>query len=185
MKFEDVAASIEARKPRATILVPESAWADTWENRPREQVLIGLRTMSDAEKTDATGDARRHAEKIGDVPSDAIAATLWLDAYNDFMMRRTIARSTCDPNDIHAGAYEFGGAPEELVADRLSTSGVKFLFDAIERFELSQDLSRNEATDEEIAALAGRVADLVRIHPARQSRVRRLLHFCITELEAH
>lgn len=173
---------IEARRPREVLTVPAFIWAETWHERPREPVAVGLRNVSEGEVLTAQSEALRHANEI--VPSTTThpKIVLWTDAYNDFLMRQLIARSVCDPNDVTAPSEALGAAPEEFVLVRLNTPGVSFLFREIERFRIATDTSRREATNEEIETIVDRFATLEALPKNHQARVRRVLAWAIDQL---
>lgn len=180
MKFHE----IEARKPRETLLVPPFVWAETWDERPRDKVVVGLRSISEGDKLAAIGDARKAAYDFVKEPRTPADFTLWTDTYNDFVMRRIVARGVCDPNDVSGYSEPLGMAPEEFVIERLSTEGVRFFFDALERFNLAHDETRAEATNDEIESIADRLHILENLKPNAQARLRRLLRFVIDQLPA-
>lgn len=179
------AASTNKRPPPGNVVVPPAAFDAAWERRPKTDVCIGLRFITDDDVQTARGQAAKLAFRLHPhAMPGGLEEQPWADAFEDALIRHLIARGTCDPNDVTASWHGWREAPEDMVGIALTVEGARLIFDAWERMRIATDITMPEATDAEIATLAERAtARLKAIEPARAMRVRRLLRFCLDELE--
>lgn len=180
---------VENQRPPGNVVVPPSAFATTWGDRPDEDVCIGLRFVADADLEDARVEAyRRACELFPDHKKDEETTTLWIASFQDALVRWIIGRGTCDPNDAMKPWPPWAAAPEDLARDALSDKGAQFIFDAWERMRIAADIGMDEASDEQIDGLpvlvAARFGALSLISRPRALRVRRLLRFVVEELNS-
>lgn len=180
------AAIASKRPPPGNVTVPPSAFDATWERRPKSDVCIGLRFISDDDVQSARSQAAKTAFQLHPrATSGGLEEQPWSDAYEDALMRWIVARGTCDPNDVTVSWDGWREAPEDMVGIALTVDGVRLIFDAWERMRVANDVTIPEATDEEIAQLATVAHErLGQIGKAEASRVRRLVRFCLNELES-
>lgn len=120
----------QARPPGRTLILEPWVFADDWSSKPSSPVCVGLRLMAEIHKSTARADAEKAADELH--PSRGVD---WIDAYNDAAMRQVVAMGICDPNDVDKVAPILQ-LPQEQVKFALSTRGVKFLFEAIDRYEI-------------------------------------------------
>lgn len=179
--FAEVADEID-RTPPASMIVQPSTFASTWDSRPVQEELVGLRPLSSDDMTYALGEAYRLAMRDHPHDSDKSGREI---AYNENIMRLAIARGTCDPNDLTKAWEVWGGSPEDAVHYALTREGTKSLWDAIERVSIETSPVRAQIDDEDLARLARIVkATLARMPAARSARARRLFLFLLEECEA-
>lgn len=163
-------------------MVPVLAWSHTWDDRPREPVMAGLRPLSEADLVFCRTEALRIVD--GWYPGaqvDAMGEVDRIVAYNDALMRLGVSRGTCDPNNVRE-AWDVWGrhGGDELVREALTVEGTKMLWDALERTTMEVSPVLAAATDEEIAELTDKAARALTSMPKWQAqRVRRLLRFCL------
>ncbi len=181
--FGRVVETPEAKYPVATVNVPPHAFSRDWEERPKTEVCIGLRPARTCDLEDARRDA---ANAATDVFPKAIEGepwfSLWVEHYNDMLLRSIVARGTCDPNDVTQPWEGWRGDPDELARMHLTVEGTQLIFDAWERMRVANDVSQPPASDEDVIALIELLALLENLPRERAIRVRRLLAFCLGEL---
>jgi hypothetical protein len=173
----------ETRKPPAMVQVPASAWAPSWKDAPLDPVLVGLRPLSEQDLVFCNGEAVKHAFRFYPTSLDEGVATARDAAYHDLQMRLAVSRATCDPNDV-TQPWEVWGrhGGDELVREVLTTEGVKFLWDHLERVTIETSPVEPQATDEDIQELLKKAPGALAAMPHwRAARVRRLLHFCLNQ----
>lgn len=172
--------------PPGTVVVPPSAWAMTWDERPREDVVVGIRPLSESDLVFCRTEAMRlvtgwYDDRLVDAAPDGEYERVL--AYNDALMRLAVARGTCDPNDA-ALPWDVWGkhGGDDRVREALTPEGTKMLWDALERTTLSVSPVGAQATDEEIEELSEKAARSLAKMPRWQAqRVRRLLRWCLDE----
>lgn len=170
-----------AAKPPRTLVLPPSVFASEWTSRPREPVVVGLRLLADGEEQTARAEAVRCASELH---PEAFTEE-WLEAYNDALLRWIVARGICDPNDLTQPSQVLPMA-EDQVRSALTSLGVRFIFDAIERLQVETSPLYSEASSEEIEELRHRLAnaELGSLTPTAAGRARRLLRYVLLELRA-
>lgn len=180
------AAIASKRPPPGNVIVPASAFDATWDRRPTSDVCLGLRFISDDDAQTARSQAAKTAFRLHPrAASGGLEEQPWADAYEDALMRWIVARGTCDANDAAKAWDGWLGTPEDTVSVALTIGGVRLIFDAWERMRIAHDVTIPEATDEEIAQFAAIAPErLGQIGKAEASRVRRLVRFCLNELES-
>lgn len=180
-------ASHQENRPPGSIVIPPNAFADEWEGKPADPVCAGLRLISHQDLQAARAIARERANRGIPDPDveDVNEVYAWSDAYNDALLAHIVAMGTCDPNDSKLAWPLISAAPEDIVRMFMTSDGIKLVFDAWEQMRLASDPTQREADDEEVVELAvllhERCGGLER---ARACRVRRLLAFCLDELQS-
>lgn len=165
-------ATEKTRAPHTTLVIPPSVFADEWPDKPLEDACVGLRLLSEQDVVAARGEAAKLAVTIDD--EDAR-----IETYNDALMRNVVARAMCDPNDIHEAWFRM----DEVAMVALTPEGTRHVFDAYERMRIERSPVQAEAADDAIATLHElALSALPLMTPARATRVRRLLAFCIDEM---
>lgn len=179
---------IETKRPPGNVVVPPSAFASTWAERPDEDVCIGLRFVADVDLEDARIEAFKRADKL--VPNHGKtdeASQLFVASFQDTLVRWIIGRGTCDTNNVRAPWSPWEAAPEDMPRETLTDQGAQLIFDAWERMRIASDIGLPAASDEDIAMLPELLARLPKLNDesrARALRVRRLLRFVLEELES-
>lgn len=177
--FADAIAKLPAAPPVRARIEPHEFVA-TWESRPADAIVVGLRLVPARDESAARAEAVRVTrESIGpDAPADVLT-----DAYNDALVGWVVARGICDPNDA-TRTHPLFQMPEDQVPDALSSATLRRLYDEIERATVLSSPCYGEATDDEIATLAGRLLTLDHdaLPPVERARVRRYLRFVLDEM---
>lgn len=184
-RFGDIQEDAAARFPPDSITVPPSAWSPEWEDRPKDDVCLGLRPLPPRDLEDARKAAADAATALFPRAVEGEPFfSLWADHYHDMLLRSVVARGTCDPNDVTETWDGWREDPDELARTHLTTAGAQMIFDAWERMRLAHDVTTTPATDEDIDALMDLVGEVDRLGRGREMRVRRLLAFCLAELRS-
>ena len=172
--FRDIEAS-ETRAPPKTVVLDPLCFADTWPRRPKAAVCVGLRTISEAEKTTARAEAERLADELHD-QRDAN----WLDAFNDALIRELVACAICSPNNINQPS-EILPMAEVEVRIALTSKGARRIFEDYLRLEVETSPLYPEATDEDIEALVEALGDvdLGGFPAVQRAAIRRYLRFAL------
>src|ERR1043166_31170 len=82
------------KTPGRTLVLQPSVFADEWKRKPKAPVCVGLRLMSEADRSRS----RAEAERIADDHHPRGGAN-WVDCFNDALVRQAAALGICDPND--------------------------------------------------------------------------------------
>lgn len=167
-----------------TLTLPPSVFASEWKMRPTEPVVVGLRLLPDAEEQTARAEALRIALELH--PDTRDAGDAFVDAYNDALLRWIVARGICDPNDVTAPTQILPMA-EDQVRHALTSSGVRYIFDAIERLQLETSPIYAEASFDEVAELLHRLGadpDVGSLAGITRKRALRVLRYVLLELRA-
>lgn len=162
-----------ARPPARTLVLEPWVFADEWEHRPREAVCVGLRLMSEADKSKARAEADKLADEL-----HPTGGPNWTDAYNDCLVRQVAALGICSPNDVTKPS-EILPYAEEQVRFALNSRGANWIFDEFRRFEIELTPLEPEATDAEIDELCELLGNESTVVP---SALRKLLHHVLDEL---
>src|ERR1041384_1359059 len=128
MNFTEAKAKI--RKPGTKLLLPTWVFADDWPSRPDSEVCVGLRLLSENDKTVARSLASKRADELHQVRDDA-----WTDCYNDTLQLQIAAVAMCDPNDVGLPPELFS-IPEDQVPFAFTSRGAAFVFRAIQAYEI-------------------------------------------------
>lgn len=168
------------RTPVRHVIIRSNAFADDWAEKPDDggEIALGLRKISDADSTTARAEAAKFAMEMHDDQEGQV------EAFNDALMRWLVVRGTCDANDNTINAPLFDGS-EENVRNALTSKGIRFVWDEIERFHQETSPLVPVATDEDLLELAElmkqpKLLEFTTVGSAL--RIRKLLGFCLTEL---
>lgn len=134
----------KARPPGRTLVLEPWVFADEWPKKPKEAVCVGLRMMSEADKSKARAEADRVAWELH--PN---GGPNWIDAFNDCLMRQVAALGICDPNNV-TKATEVLPFAEDEVRTALTSKGAEFIFFSIDVFEVESSAIEPEIDEEEI-----------------------------------
>lgn len=183
--FGEVREQIASRVPPDAIVVPPSAFSPEWADRPLEDVCLGLRPvpardLEDARKAAADAASRNFPRANEGEPF----FSLFADHYHDMLVRSIVSRGTCDPNDVTQPWDGWRVDPDELARMHLTNEGTQLIFDAWERMKIANAVDRPPATDDDVEALIERVTTIDHLPRGRAMRVRRLLAFCLSELQS-
>jgi hypothetical protein len=179
---------VEKRVPPGNVVVPPSAFADTWEDRPKDDVCMGLRLIPDVDLEDARIEAFKRAENLfPNYRGNEEQTQLFVASFQDTLLRWVIARGTCDPNDVTKAWSGWAAAPEDIAVEQaLTDHGAQRIFDEWERMRITANVVIPEASDADLALLPEllkRLPILAAESRTRAIRLRRLLRFVLEELE--
>jgi len=162
------------RPPARTLVLEPWVFADEWGDKPSAKVCVGLRLLSEADKSKARSEAERIASEF-----HRQRGPNWTDAFNDAVMRQVVALGLCDPNDV-TRPCELLKFAEEQVRFALTSRGTRFIFEALDRYEIESSPIGSEIGDDELQELAKRaaIAAASRLRPSE----RRLAHHLLEEL---
>jgi len=172
------------RRPARVVLVPPSAFADDYAERPTDRIAVGLRLLSEHHVTGARAEASKQATRL----FRSEAGTLddigsFHDAFNDALLEHLVAAALCDPNSVTAPHPLFPYAADQ-VPGAFSPEGLRFLYDELARVH-------HEASPLVPSITADGVAELVTLLQAgaydRQPRIAqlatgKLLTHCLEQL---
>ena len=171
--FEGAAA--KARAPGKTLLLQPWVFADEWSKKPEAAVCVGLRLLSDREKTKVRLTGEELADQVHPQRGDN-----WLDTYNDAAIRQVAALALCDPNDVKR-PFELMQFPESDVSDALTSRGALFIFEALNLYEIQSSPIGAAAGEPELKRLVD-VLPLVSVAQVPPG-TRRLVSVLLDELE--
>jgi hypothetical protein len=144
---------VRSKKPPGKIILPPSAFADDWADKPAGDVAIGLRFVSQADADVGRREAEREAvgfysEMRGThVPTDPETVA---DIYNDALIMHAVARGTCNPNDV---TEPYWVAADDQVKHALTPAGARRIWDELVIMTKSKGPSRRAADPDECKKL--------------------------------
>ncbi|WP_394847403.1 hypothetical protein LZC95_08050 [Pendulispora brunnea] len=139
------------------IVLPPSAFADRWEAKPDAAVAVGLRLLSERDIQVAKAESSKWVDKMYSGADGVIRdVDKAVESWNDCLVRWACALGTCDPNDVTKPYFP---AAEDVIGDALTSEGLRRIWDALELLHLEESPVAPEATDAEILALIGRIAE--------------------------
>lgn len=170
------------KKPRATIVVPPSVWADSarWDERPDGDIALGVRSVGEAEIAEARSEAARIAIELH--PNDADQDNR-IECYNAALFYELIAQAITDPNDATRPFFSFGSSSldgavsSDKARERVSPEGARWFYDAIQRAFLATSTIDRELSDDEIEDLSLRFDEINDLPLTEQRAVRRMLGY--------
>jgi hypothetical protein len=126
-------ASAPTRRPARVVLVPPTAFADDYADRPSEPIAVGLRLLSETHVTGARAEASKQAvARFTDDEADIADHRGFDEAYNDALLEHLVAAAICDPNSVTAAHPLFPYAADQ-VPGAFSPEGLRFLYDELAR----------------------------------------------------
>ena len=123
MKYADAQRAKDANRPLAVEEVPPSVWAQTWTERPREPVMIGLRSLAEVVLSEITGAAQTEANRIA--PGGDDRSAIWAAEYSAAVRRISLGRAMCQPDHADVGWFNY---PDLESAQAFSPEGAAWLF---------------------------------------------------------
>ena len=118
MKYADAARAKDANRPLATQEVPPSVWAQTWTERPREPVTVGLRSLAEVVLSEITGAAQSEANRV--MPGGDERSAIWAGEYSAAVRRITLGRALCQPDCADVPWWDY---PDLMSAQAFSPEG--------------------------------------------------------------
>lgn len=175
--FREVLEAQSSIPERHVILKPNS-FADDWQSRPKEDVALGLRRVSDADIQTARAEAAKFAIDMHDDEEGRY------EAFSDALMRWLIIRGTCDANDIRVNHPLFDGS-EENVRNALTKEAIRYTWDHVDRFHAETGPLIPEASDEDFLTLASylQTPELLEVmSTANRKRFRKFVTFMLEDI---
>lgn len=175
---------VRARKPTRMLMVPVSAFADDWRERPTAPVAVGLRLLSEKDcelamslAASATIEFFKGADQVNRAAVD--------DVYRSRMMAFAVARAVCDPNDVMQGHPLFP-ALEDQISEFFAPTGIAFIYEALDTMTVELSPLVPVATDEDLVLLRAhlRAGTVLKLPPGEQRAARRLLGRVVEALAA-
>lgn len=163
-----------APAPKTTRLEPGD-FASDWHNRPAIAFEIGLRIPSEDDVQIARTGADQELAAL-DLSDNENA----IDAWNDLLMARAVARCLCNPLNVREASPILPLA-EDTISQALTSRAIRRLFDEIERLTVEQSPLAPEATDEELVTLADAIlsGEPLSLASADERAFRRFAHYCL------
>lgn len=165
--------------PKKLTLLPQH-FVSTWNLRPAQATVIGLRVPPEKDFEGAAIEARRSVatKALADDGGEE-------EAFERAYARILVARGICDPENVNA-AHPTVPLPDDQIARAFPPATIRWLFDELDKLHVEQSPGYAEATDEEV----GRLSVLLSIDDRfagldahQEARVRRYINFVLTELE--
>lgn len=163
--------------PLRTVPLEPSAWAETYAERPKTRVSIGLRLISEADEQAARGDAGQHAWRYVPGEMNDEVHEERVQAFNDALMRVAVARGTCRSDDVTTPFFVLA---EDQIADALRGETITMLWDELIRLRAEHSpLSPEITTDESL-----RLSSLIAGGALGDATTRRMLKWCLSKIDA-
>jgi len=137
-----------SRKPLRAVKLPPSGFADTWENKPKASVEIGLRLLSEADLAGARAVGVQQANALH--PELDERSDIWVEAFNQTLMHYAIALGTCQPDHVEQPFWEMA---EDVVPLALSEGGMLRLWSELELLTLIESSVTPEIDEDGLARL--------------------------------
>jgi hypothetical protein len=131
-----------------TFLIEPQHFAATWENKPVEGILLGIRVPSEKDVQGARTEAIKIARAAQVEDDDPDVDTIRLHAFNDAIMALAVSSAICDPRDVTAN-HPFFDMPDELVPLALTPKTIQHIWDLTESLHVEQSPVFAEITPEE------------------------------------
>lgn len=179
--FSQVAGARASRPPRIVTLRPDH-YADTYADKPRSEVAVGLRLVSERDLDTARAQAASMVATMfldnDDEVTDLVAQD---EAYNAALIRWAIAKATCDPNDSSRPFFDMA---EDVIGMALTTEALRFLWDELILLHKGKGSAAPPATDEELHKLAEHldVGSMKLLDDATQLELRKLMAYALSVL---
>lgn len=170
------------RPPLRIVVLPPTAFADDWREKPDADVAVGLSLLSESDIETARAEAARRA--WSDHPEERDLENR-VDAFNDRLMTILVGRSLCDPNNAARPWDHLQGLAEEGARERLTPAGIKKVYDELEAMMIGTSPTRAPIEDDQMFDIVDSFLERIgKIPTDRAERVRRLLGFVAEELAA-
>lgn len=179
-KFKTAASAVP--KPDRVVTVPVAAFDHAWLSRPTAPVAVGIRRLCDADVQAARAEASKFMYRtFGDETGHINDPSAAVDAFNDALMRHTIARATTDPNDA---TKTYFAAAEETVRYALTEDGVARLWDEYLVTKLTTSVAHPKASEEDLGRLARalKLNVLSKLPEGQQAEVRKLARWMLDRI---
>lgn len=165
-----------SHKPPRVVELPPSAWSSTAKERPTTPVKIGLRLVSEDDRHQARETA------IDAVGLEVTEVSDRNDIFNSVLIRELVACGCCLALDERQPFFLSGGLE---VAQRLTTDGVKRLWQELETLDIANRVAMPEANDEgfsHLVAMWDRGAAFEYMPPEVAASLRRTVEYVRQEM---
>lgn len=145
-------------KPERIVVLPPSAFAEDWPNRPHVEVAIGLRRLSQSDLGIARREAEREAVGFYDELRESprkVSFDVLDELRNDALIVGAVGRAATDPND--ASKPYFAGQ-EDGARMALTPQGARRLWDELVLLHVGGNVARPRASDEDVRRLGKALA---------------------------
>lgn len=139
-----------ASKPAEVVELQPGHFADTWPDKPKGPVSVGLRLVSEADFQTARAEASRRAWQT--FPDEDLDVEERVDCFNDNLAAWVVARATTQPDNASAPWMELA---HDNLQFALTTGGLRFLFDRVVALTIERSPLSPEITDAEMGRLCG------------------------------
>lgn len=167
------------------VVVPVSAFADTWTKKPAAPVEMGLRLVAARDIDTARAEAAREAiDWYDDGEGGCIDEVARDEAYNEALMRHALARALCQPHNTQQPFFQVAS---ETIRLALTSEGLRLLWDELVRLHRGTGVNQPPIEADEVAELAAilaRSGSVDCLPESSRGEVRRLLAHCLAELRA-
>ncbi len=154
--------------PPRTVVLPPTAFATAWLNRPRGPMTVGLRRVSADELLAAEVRGRTRAQEI--FPNSSPFDPARIETAEIIRFHFVLGKALCDPHDYRKNLWldqqELSSSnmlpvgPSKMVEPmRFTRDGLHRLFDELEILSIEGNPTWPEATDEELEELGVALLD--------------------------
>lgn len=151
--------------------VPPTVWAQTWADRPREVIKLGLRSLSEESLSQVSSVASARATRFQ--PSASPDSDLWIGEYNRAIVSLTIGRALCSPESADVPFWDY---PDLVAPSALDSKGALWLWGL-----LSVELTRAGAIvpvdplADLLASLIGKLPQVDALPAAKRAQVSKFI----------
>lgn len=177
MRFSETTKA--APTPAGFVVLEPSAYADSWADKPRESVAIGLSPLSEEQAQICKAEAAKWA--LENYPDLAHDDPLLNEACEDRLVTLAVARATCSPNDARQPFFQ---CADDDVPEAFRPDTIRRLWDELERITIASSAVTPEVNAEDLAELRDLLSYADKLSMKRGARLRKLLAFCLGELRA-
>lgn len=169
------------RKPPTFVVLEPADWCQDYPNVPTEPVAVGVFPISEKTLQTVIGEAAKDARLY--LPDAAEDDPLLNKQFEESLLKLTVARATCDPNDVTQAYFQH---PDDEVGEAWPPGTIRRIWDELERVTIETSAVTEPADDEDLERLADMLsAGLVgKLVSSQELRIRKLAAFMIGELSA-
>lgn len=173
MKLRDLPRSPSA--PAWVGDIPAHFWAQTWADRPRETMRLGLRTLGDAQIAQVSSLADARARRLH--PHAADASQAWRDAYNRALVALAVGRALCTAESADVPFWDY---PDLVAEAALDPQGALELFAQLNvAMEKTSAIVPPDPVGDLVARLGERMPLVEKLSPADRVVMARLIEAAI------
>ena len=161
------------RRPEAFIVLPPSAFSDEWRDRPKTEVAVGLRRLSEQDEKVSKEQGRKIVFRDHVRDGKVVFEDQAWESYNDELIRYLMARAMCDVNDVSRPFFEMA---EEVIHVALTSEGLRLVWDRWWMLKLSGPAApvANDAALRRLSRILAKPENMKRLGDA-EAVVRKLL----------